>query len=156
MQKYSQFWRIFILVFSTHNYFNSSGCHNLINWRAQGALMYTLQWYSICNKNAARSNLPHCCLQNCLAFDIRTDIIYLVIMAGPAIIPIQGLSEHNDQEINYDLSRSTSGLKKAVPGWNNFLNSTAPGFPLRDPEIRNAFHRQRVFPYWLFSLKLPV
>lgn len=61
--------------------------------------MCTLQRYSICNKNAAHSNLPHCCMQYNLVFAIRTDVIYLVITAGPAIIPLQGLTERYDQEI---------------------------------------------------------
>lgn len=54
---------------------------------------------TVSNKNAAHSKLPHHYLQYGLACDNWTDAMYLLIMAGLAAITLQGLTEHNDQEI---------------------------------------------------------
>lgn len=67
--------------------------------KGKEALMYTLQWYNICNKNAAHSNLPHHHSQYSLICLINTHPTYPVIMAGLAIIPLQELANYNDQDI---------------------------------------------------------
>lgn len=120
--------------------------------------MYTLQRYNICNKNAAHSNLHYHYLQYNLICGINTGAMYLVITAGLAIIPLQGLAKYNDQELKpFVVWKCKWTSENMCLHWNNFLISTGLWFPHKDPAIRFFFHsHMSKGSFFLRSVLLPL